>query len=112
MNKNKQAFETVKNHLLTQNEKATTHNGLSCRYRGDDGLKCAIGCLIPDDQYDPTLEGNALIYNEGLRALPCMGGLDINLMDALQTVHDCFAPHSWATDLDKVENKFAELLAA
>lgn len=32
-----------------------------CRYRGDDGCKCAVGHLIPDDKYDPAMEGGAMV---------------------------------------------------
>jgi len=28
-----------------------------CRYRTDDGRKCAIGRHIPDDLYEPEMEG-------------------------------------------------------
>ena len=28
----------------------------SCRYRGPDGTACAVGCLIPDELYDPLIE--------------------------------------------------------
>lgn len=28
-----------------------------CRYRGSNGAKCAVGWLIPDDQYSRELEG-------------------------------------------------------
>lgn len=28
-----------------------------CRYRGDNGTMCAVGCLIPDERYTPSLEG-------------------------------------------------------
>ncbi len=28
----------------------------SCRYRGSNGTKCAIGFLIPDKEYSPDLE--------------------------------------------------------
>lgn len=28
-------------------------SGQSCYYRHPNGSKCAVGCLIPDEQYDP-----------------------------------------------------------
>lgn len=28
-----------------------------CAYRGRDGTKCAVGCLIADEAYQPSLEG-------------------------------------------------------
>lgn len=30
-----------------------------CAYRGAKGLKCAVGCLIPDSKYSPDWEGLA-----------------------------------------------------
>lgn len=48
-------FNTVAKHLLKQG-KAALH-GRSCRYRTDDGLKCAVGVLIPDQNYTVEMEG-------------------------------------------------------
>ncbi len=32
-----------------------------CVYRSDDGLNgCAIGCQLPDEQYDPTMEAQGI----------------------------------------------------
>lgn len=28
----------------------------NCQYRSPEGLKCAIGCLIPDEIYSPAME--------------------------------------------------------
>ena len=33
----------------------------SCRYRGPNGAKCAIGHLIGDDEYLPAFEGNTVL---------------------------------------------------
>lgn len=55
-------FDKVARHLLTQREKAQEYSvisGSSCRYRTEDGQKCAIGCLIPDELYDSVMEGVA-----------------------------------------------------
>lgn len=51
-----QIFDTVATHLLKQGKPALSAEGY-CRYRTDDGLKCAVGVLIPDDKYDPKIEG-------------------------------------------------------
>lgn len=48
-------FETVARHLLLQGKVSTGAHG--CSYSGGGGLKCALGCLIPDAQYDPVFEG-------------------------------------------------------
>jgi hypothetical protein len=43
-----EVFDQVATHLLTQRQRSTTKG--NCAYRGDDGLKCAAGCLLgPDD---------------------------------------------------------------
>ena len=38
--------------------------GMKCVYRGNDDpsspLRCAFGCLLPDELYDPSLEGSSL----------------------------------------------------
>ena len=43
-----QVFTQVKNHLLKQNEKSMI-NGI-CAYRGSNGLQCAAGCLMSDEE--------------------------------------------------------------
>ena len=35
----------------------------SCKYRGPDGRKCAIGLLIADDFYEETFEGFLVSYS-------------------------------------------------
>lgn len=58
------AFNTVKAHLLAQGEKAKLPDrkiGLEqCQYRTVAGLKCAIGCLILDEEYNSEMEGQAI----------------------------------------------------
>jgi len=42
-------------HLSNQKEAAVEKTG--CKYRTTRGLKCAIGCLIPDYKYSTRFEG-------------------------------------------------------
>jgi hypothetical protein len=49
-------FNEVVTHLRKQNKQSLSVNG-SCMYRGVDGLKCAIGYLIPDECYHDDMEG-------------------------------------------------------
>jgi len=58
---NQEIFDKVAKHLLTQKEKSS--RGSSCLYRGSDGLKCAVGCLIPDEFYVKSIE------HEGVKEL-------------------------------------------
>jgi hypothetical protein len=59
---NQEVFDRVAEHLLTQKQKAK--DGLMCKYRTEDGRKCAIGCLIPDDLYEERWEGLSLSPGE------------------------------------------------
>jgi hypothetical protein len=88
-------FDKVAKHLLTQNEAAIVEPSSfaklpRCRYRLEkDGkvLKCAIGCLIPDELYHEGLEGplNGLLGSNGL--LPFLDS-DHDFLRTLQGIHD------------------------
>jgi hypothetical protein len=55
----REIFDRVKAHLLAQGRPAIGRDG-GCAYRGKDGrgdTSCALGCLIPDDVYDKSIEG-------------------------------------------------------
>lgn len=60
-------FNQVATHLLTQMRTAQSveQPAGGCRYRVETQgrvLKCAVGCLIPDESYTPDLEGVAVFY--------------------------------------------------
>lgn len=48
-------FDFIYNHLKTQCAVSEDKSG-SCVYRGPNGLKCAAGCLIADDEYTRNIE--------------------------------------------------------
>ena len=52
-------FDTVLAHLRKQGKAAANIDG-DCQYRGVNGTSCAVGCLIPDELYDPLIEGLGL----------------------------------------------------
>ncbi len=57
-------FDTVAAHLLSQGRRSwrgdkATGVGM-CRLRADDGARCAVGCLLPDEVYDESLEGRTI----------------------------------------------------
>lgn len=63
----------------------------SCRYRSKDGLKCAIGWLIPDENYQPWLERVSLQSilsgpSEIKHILEAAG--PFHFLAALQRMHD------------------------
>lgn len=106
---NKQAiFDKVKEHLLTQKQQSRTMMGLPggyvekprCAYRGDNGRKCAIGALIPDDMYVSWMEGNSVIflidkYPVVQAHLGVENNSDVTFLNELQGIHDAWDPVDW-----------------
>lgn len=80
-------FDKVVTHLRTQKSRAMLGN--SCAYRAPDGKMCAVGCLIPDELYDPKMENKGvmwLLVNKF--TVPEFFKEHPNLLEELQTVHD------------------------
>lgn len=69
------------------------HEG-NCVYRNPDGLRCAAGVLIPDDLYNPGIEGDAA---EHLEVWDEMGYSEdeIELIVELQYIHDQTPVDQW-----------------
>jgi hypothetical protein len=91
-------FDTVARHLFTQGQRAgilrdddDSHgDDFSCRYRAPGGATCAVGKLLPDDAYDPGMEGNAVdgICSAYGDMLPTWMLDQQVLLNWLQKVHD------------------------
>ncbi|MFN3724098.1 MAG: hypothetical protein ACK4VZ_13745 [Paracoccaceae bacterium] len=96
-------FETMKNHLLTQNQRSS--EGGHCRHRGPSGLKCAVGVLIADEHYNAALEGQSVsslnVRNMVTRSLGFAP--DWALLDQVQTIHDNYEPSRWAQLLGEIQ---------
>lgn len=97
----KEVFEQVKMHLLTQNKQSTIGHGL-CAYRGNDGLKCAAGCLIGDDEYDETMERKSWSYFASKGRVP---EKHVVIITELQEIHDNYPPFVWHDELTKTAIK-------
>jgi hypothetical protein len=52
-----EAFNRVYRHFIHENHPPSIHELGVCRYRMSDGRRCALGLFIPDEQYDPEMEG-------------------------------------------------------
>ncbi len=98
---NQQAYTKSRNFLLTQMKRCT--NGVECKYNDIDGMHCAIGSLIPQNEYDPTFEGNDITVIQS--EVPTLKDLDPELLELLQRVHDGFEPDQWEYELDAVARK-------
>lgn len=101
---NQEAFDKVARHLLTQKRKSIGSKG-GCCYRTNEGLRCAIGCLIPDELYDRRLEG---FYVSELRELlrKIINNPHMGLLSELQHIHDQREVEDWEPLLRDVAVKF------
>ena len=96
----REIFEIAKTHLLTQGVQSIDAGEDSCcQYRGPNGLKCAIGCFIPDDKYTPLIEGKPI----DVSFVRYIKKPYWNLLAALQNIHDAYPPESWANELHLLE---------
>lgn len=105
---NQETFDIVARALIKQGRPAfdNLRTGGACRYRFalEDGtiLKCAAGHLIPDEKYDPRMEGVGVYLEEDYECCDEEGkskvrllnkiigeeGHDLSLVRELQTAHD------------------------
>lgn len=109
-----EVFDQIKNHLLTQNKKSS-HEELNldigipitvCKYKTiQDGktLKCAAGCLISDEEYEETMEGQPWGYLITDNKVP---DNHANLIAKLQLIHDKKPASHWPYYLNQIACEF------
>lgn len=99
---NQEAFTTVVNHLRKQGCKAMVETG--CRYRTPNGQKCAIGILMPDELYQPTMESTMVGYllTQYTLVREHLDHVDLALLEALQSVHDFDDVECWEQALQHI----------
>lgn len=82
-----QIFDTVLTKLREQGR--ASMQGTGCAYRGEGGLKCAVGHLMPDNAYDPAYEGlDAGTLPQEAYAAMNVSYTDIGFLCQLQEAHD------------------------
>ncbi len=102
-------YSKVRAHLLTQGQKSRVGGARgSCKYRTPGGLKCAIGCLIPDDCYSPQLEGQILIISDDITNLitELYGEQSLGLLYELQVLHDGTEADTWEEGLNELAAEY------
>jgi hypothetical protein len=99
-----EVFDWVAYNLLKQGERSLDNNGF-CEYRGNNGLKCAAGFCIADDEYDEKKfsgrEWRDLI-DEGI--VPEDDNTD--LIRRLQGIHDYYTNNEWKDELSILANGY------
>ncbi len=91
-------FDKVWNHFIVkQNPRAIAENGI-CRYRTEKGLMCAVGCLIPDNEYKGEEMEGAISLERVVSLSPTLSALcgfgtdtfqfNVDFLKDLQRAHD------------------------
>jgi hypothetical protein len=92
-----QAFTAMVEHLRKQQQRSRLANDITCAYRGQDGLKCAVGVLIPDEIYDKAYEGldvqSAIQTSKPLAKL--LGHVELEMLQDMQNIHDFQPTEQW-----------------
>lgn len=100
-------FENVTIHLIMQNKQAAQVLKYGCRYRADNGLRCAIGggCM-PDRFYHPAMESlririilDRTDYLEYRIWLGIETEGDTEFLSTLQSIHDSKQSIAWRNEL-------------
>lgn len=101
-----EVFDKIVGHLRRQNSKSLSGLiGGTCKYRGANGKMCAVGCLIPDNQYTRGLEFLAPDHDE-LRDILSQFTLNFPLLKTLQSIHDQEHVADWEKCFQEVAATF------
>jgi hypothetical protein len=112
---------------MTQNSKAVNKDFGDCRYRGgsweqdgpevedkefvSDGKMCAIGCIISDKHYNPSLEDNNVTDSYVEAAVRESNPLwkwdehTLELLQVMQYVHDDMEVEHWSDAFDLMDEQ-------
>lgn len=104
-------FDKVSQHLLSQNCKSLgmRFGDTVCFYRGQDGRKCAIGVLIPDELYSSDFENLTIEELLVEEYFPAQLREELSphkeLLSELQLVHDNCRVNMWSLELRGIAKK-------
>ena len=105
-------FNKVAAHLLAQGRPSLSDNELECAYRGENGLRCAVGCLIDDAHYSEAIEGYTIRDKSVAQAVKKSLGLHYitartaALLSDLQELHDHTPPEEWRDALKALARQY------
>lgn len=98
-----EVFDFIYQHLKAQSQVSQDSSG-SCLYRNAQGLKCAAGCLIADDEYTKNIEHQswadvADFYSVHRHTF---------LISKFQVIHDGhdYPSGNWVADVRALATKF------
>lgn len=83
-------YDKVCRHLAKQKKRCATDVG--CLYRGPNGMKCAVGALIPNSLYDWKMDEGYYRISELYSVYPAVrkffGWRNRGFLNRLQELHD------------------------
>lgn len=98
-----EVFIYVTKHLLAQKEKSKLLSDGACLYRNGQ-LKCSVGCLIRDEEYNRTFEGKSigtllaiLAYQDVNHPIVMRLKKHEEVLTRLQHIHDEQSVNDWVT---------------
>jgi hypothetical protein len=100
-------FDYVTPLLFAQGERSMLEGGTTCAYRGEHGMRCAVGFLIPDELYYRVLEGKSAMDVDITNVLSTVITTDDDLglfLTDLQDVHDGWTSGEKADLFDRFQN--------
>lgn len=99
-------FDFVANHLLTQNAKSVEDSG-GCLYRYAH-LKCAVGALISDEDYNCSFERQSLrlLADKKETIFSDMEESRLTFLMYLQAIHDEYEIERWPEELSRLGSDF------
>ena len=78
--------------VVEKHPQSTKEGSVACVYRGKDGAKCAIGCVLPDSLYEPSMDkwgaGVVNILNNRPNVRAFFGDIPAETLRQLQVMHD------------------------
>ena len=100
-----EAFNTMVKHLRAQGVPSIDYR-IGCLYRGPNGLKCAVGCLISDEEYRPNMEmiKASVLIRDGL--ISGLGEVNLDLLDDVQRLHDRSHPDQWEDGFRRIATDY------
>ena len=86
-NKELYSFKDLKQYIQTKliEQGKQSIDRMMCQYKSIDGSKCAIGHIIPDELYNPDMEGNCTSLKDIIYSCP-------DLIKEMQFSLFCFRP--------------------
>ena len=87
-NNAQEVFNHVIKHLVTQGQRCYSNHDEICLYHSPEGMSCAVGCLMSDEEYHPDMEGADV--SDIIRTFDQVKWMDdyVYLLGDLQDLHD------------------------